>query len=62
MSDESVPMNEWGVGVAAHRTLLIFRPPRQLTYDQATSLAAWLVALTDREDEFKRKLCAIEST
>ena len=47
--------NQWGVGMQGD-SIVILGPPRRLSKDDALTFAAWIVALTGRDDEFQKRL------
>lgn len=47
---------------AAGPNISIMRTPTTITRDDALNLAAWLVAMADREDKFPALLDAVQNT
>lgn len=63
MSDETInTTNKFMVG-GQNDQILITMPPRgPIGKEDALVLAAWLVALADREDRFQKILTAVQNT
>lgn len=54
--------NEFFVGSAGGDVVIMKSPQGRITRAQALNLAAWIVAITDPEDEFTELLQAIRNT
>jgi len=54
--------NKFLVGVNGDSILFMRPVPPRLTYDDALLLAAYLVALADRDDKFQAVLEAVQNT
>lgn len=55
-------LNRFGVGVHGENVVFLKPVPLQITREQALNLAAYLVALADRDGEFDKVLQAIRNT
>ena len=47
--------NQWGVGMQGNE-IVVLMPPKRLSKDAALTFAAWIVAITGRDDEFRERL------
>ena len=54
--------NDQIVGRNGHGTISVMLPLRVMTRQQALRHAAWLVAISDDDDEFPAVLAAVRST
>lgn len=59
--DDDNTFNRCGVGMRGER-VVILRFRAELSKREAVNLAAWIVALADEDEEFKRLLQAVRNT
>jgi hypothetical protein len=58
LTDDDLTFNRFGVGMRDRDRIVVLRLRAEMSRSEAVNLAAWLVALTDEDDEFKRILQA----
>jgi hypothetical protein len=62
-TDDDLTFNRFGVGIRGREPcVVVLRLRAEMSRREAVNLAAWLVALTDEDDEFKRILQAARNS
>lgn len=59
---EGVLFNKFFVGVQQDDIVFVIPVPKRISKADALNLAAWLVALSDRDDEFPALLKEVQET